>query len=70
MYVLYSLYLCQQKLGDPIQERCWEAQERPAAFEDLGRALQHYRKFLDLYANKVRFVRHEMSCWLNVAVIQ
>ncbi|XP_071511676.1 97 kDa heat shock protein-like [Diadema antillarum] len=39
-----------QKHGNPIVSRYTEAQERPAAFEELGKALVVYRKVLNQYA--------------------
>ncbi|CAH1776947.1 unnamed protein product [Owenia fusiformis] len=41
-----------KKIGDPVVRRNYEAQCRPAAFDELGRSLQIIRKALDLYANK------------------
>ena len=40
-------------MGDPVVNRCKEDQARPKAFEELGQALQHFRKVLDLYKQKV-----------------
>ena len=42
-----------QKLGQPIVERCKEAGERPAAFDEFGHSLQQIRKAVDLYHSKV-----------------
>lgn len=50
-----------QNLGQPIQERYTEFEERPRAFEELGRQLQQYMKIVEAYKTKVRL------CWINVA---
>lgn len=42
-----------QKLGQPIQERYAEAEERPKAFEELGKQIQQYMKFVEAYKTKV-----------------
>ncbi|XP_014665007.1 PREDICTED: 97 kDa heat shock protein-like [Priapulus caudatus] len=47
-----------KKLSDPIATRWREMQERPKAFEDLGGALQRYRKALDLYEKKDEKYEH------------
>ncbi|XP_054909471.1 heat shock 70 kDa protein 4L [Poeciliopsis prolifica] len=39
-------------LGEPIQERHRESEERPRAFEELGKKLQLYMKFVDSYKQK------------------
>ncbi|KAJ8028256.1 97 kDa heat shock protein [Holothuria leucospilota] len=39
-----------RKLGDPVVKRETEANVRPQAFEEFGRSLQLYRKFLDQYS--------------------
>ncbi|XP_060073295.1 heat shock 70 kDa protein 4-like [Ylistrum balloti] len=41
-----------KKMGNPIQERFSEFQERPQAFEEFGKAVMLVRKFLDLCAQK------------------
>lgn len=41
-----------KKLGQPIQDRYREYEERPKAFEDLGRQLQHYMKIVEAYKTK------------------
>ena len=43
-----------QKLGDPVAMRHREAELRPAAFDELGRALQQVRKTVAAYDAKVR----------------
>ncbi|XP_054453020.1 heat shock 70 kDa protein 4b [Anoplopoma fimbria] len=41
-----------KKLGQPIQERYTEAEERPRAFEELGKQIQQYMKFVEAYKMK------------------
>uniref|UniRef100_A0A3P8WB92 Heat shock protein 4b n=1 Tax=Cynoglossus semilaevis TaxID=244447 RepID=A0A3P8WB92_CYNSE len=41
-----------KKLGQPIQERYAEAEERPKAFEELGKQIQQYMKFVEAYKTK------------------
>ncbi|XP_061542586.1 heat shock 70 kDa protein 4b [Phycodurus eques] len=36
-----------KKLGQPIQERYTESEERPKAFEELGKQIQQYMKFVE-----------------------
>lgn len=43
-----------QKLGQPIQERFMEAEERPKAYEELGKQIQQYMKFVEAYKMKVQ----------------
>uniref|UniRef100_A0A7N8XAJ4 Heat shock protein 4a n=1 Tax=Mastacembelus armatus TaxID=205130 RepID=A0A7N8XAJ4_9TELE len=38
-----------KKIGQPIYERYIESEERPKAFEDLGRQLQMYMKIIEAY---------------------
>ncbi|ESP02149.1 hypothetical protein LOTGIDRAFT_111562 [Lottia gigantea] len=38
--------------GDPIKTRYQEAQVRPAVFDELGKSILQYRKFLDEWAKK------------------
>uniref|UniRef100_A0A8C3ATC1 Heat shock protein 4b n=1 Tax=Cyclopterus lumpus TaxID=8103 RepID=A0A8C3ATC1_CYCLU len=40
------------KLGQPIKERYSEAEERPKAFEELGKQIQQYMKFVEAYKMK------------------
>ncbi|KAI8507700.1 Heat shock 70 kDa protein 4L [Branchiostoma belcheri] len=47
-----------KKTGEPVRARYKEELERPAAFEDLGKMLQQYRKVLDLYAQKDEKYNH------------
>ncbi|CAB1453592.1 unnamed protein product [Pleuronectes platessa] len=41
-----------KKLGQPIQERYMEAEERPKAFEEFGRQIQMYMKIIEAYKAK------------------
>ncbi|XP_034033927.1 heat shock 70 kDa protein 4a [Thalassophryne amazonica] len=41
-----------KKMGQPIQDRHLEAEERPKAFEELGRQLQMYMKTTEAYKAK------------------
>lgn len=41
-----------KKLGQPIQERYTEAEQRPKAFEELGKQIQQYMKFVEAYKMK------------------
>lgn len=41
-----------KKLGQPIQERYMEAEERPKSFEELGKQIQQYMKFVEAYKMK------------------
>lgn len=45
-----------QRLGQPIQDRHREHEDRPRAFEELGKKLQLYMKFVDSYKQKVNFL--------------
>ncbi|XP_037550930.1 heat shock 70 kDa protein 4L [Nematolebias whitei] len=46
-----------QRFGQPIQDRHRENEDRPRAFEELGKKLQLYMKFVDSYRQKdERFV--------------
>lgn len=42
-----------QKLGQPILERYMEAEERPKAFDEMGKQIQQYMKFVEAYKMKV-----------------
>lgn len=53
-----------QSLGQPIQERYTEFEERPKAFDELGRQLQQYMKIVEAYKTKVSL------CWINVTYIR
>uniref|UniRef100_A0A673MZL2 Heat shock 70 kDa protein 4-like n=1 Tax=Sinocyclocheilus rhinocerous TaxID=307959 RepID=A0A673MZL2_9TELE len=41
-----------KRLGQPIQERYTEFEERPKAFDELGRLLQQYMKIVEAYKTK------------------
>uniref|UniRef100_H3APY0 Heat shock 70 kDa protein 4 n=1 Tax=Latimeria chalumnae TaxID=7897 RepID=H3APY0_LATCH len=41
-----------KKLGEPIQTRYRESEERPRAFEELGKQIQQYMKIIQAYKNK------------------
>ncbi|MEQ2286410.1 Heat shock 70 kDa protein 4L [Ameca splendens] len=41
-----------KRFGEPIQERHRDSEERPRAFEELGKKLQLYMKFVDCYKQK------------------
>uniref|UniRef100_A0A3Q2QGD7 Heat shock protein family A (Hsp70) member 4 like n=1 Tax=Fundulus heteroclitus TaxID=8078 RepID=A0A3Q2QGD7_FUNHE len=41
-----------KRFGEPIQERHRESEDRPRAFEELGKKLQLYMKFVDFYKQK------------------
>ncbi|CAH1268173.1 HSPH1 [Branchiostoma lanceolatum] len=47
-----------KKTGEPVRARFKEELERPAAFEELGKMLQQYRKVLDLYTQKDEKYNH------------
>lgn len=47
-----------QKLGQPIVDRYEAHNALPAAFEDFGKIITHYRKILDLYKNKDEKYEH------------
>uniref|UniRef100_A0A8B9KRF3 Heat shock protein family A (Hsp70) member 4 n=1 Tax=Astyanax mexicanus TaxID=7994 RepID=A0A8B9KRF3_ASTMX len=42
-----------KKLGQPIQERAMEAEERPRAFEELGKQIQQYMKIIEAYKDEL-----------------
>ncbi|XP_013869114.1 heat shock 70 kDa protein 4L [Austrofundulus limnaeus] len=41
-----------KRFGQPIQDRHRESEDRPRAFEELGKKLQLYMKFIDSYRQK------------------
>lgn len=43
-----------QSLGQPIQERYLESEERPKAFEEMGKQIQQYMKIVEAYKTKVQ----------------
>uniref|UniRef100_A0A4W5NFA8 Heat shock protein 4a n=1 Tax=Hucho hucho TaxID=62062 RepID=A0A4W5NFA8_9TELE len=47
-----------KKLGQPIQERYIEAEERPKAFDELGRHIQQYMKIVEAYKTKEEQYEH------------
>ncbi|KAM4045829.1 heat shock protein 105 kDa [Anomaloglossus baeobatrachus] len=71
-----------KKHGDPVVERCREAEERPKLFEGLGQRLQHYTKIVEEFKNqgeayehisatdmeKVDKCVHETMQWMNNAM--
>lgn len=48
--ICYALF---QTLGQPIQARFQESEERPKAFEDLGKQIQQYMKAVHAFKAKV-----------------
>ncbi|KAF7668685.1 hypothetical protein LDENG_00294630 [Lucifuga dentata] len=73
-----------KKLGQPIQERHMEAEERPKAYEELGKQIQQYMKFVEAYkmkeeqydhlddadASKVDKLTNDAMIWMNTAMNQ
>lgn len=47
-----------KKFGSPVHERYRESEERPKAFEELGKRLQHYAKIVDEYKYQNEAYRH------------
>uniref|UniRef100_A0A8C5H7U1 Heat shock 70 kDa protein 4-like n=1 Tax=Gouania willdenowi TaxID=441366 RepID=A0A8C5H7U1_GOUWI len=47
-----------KKIGQPVQERCTEAVERPKAFAELGRQIQMYMKIGEAYKAKDELYDH------------
>uniref|UniRef100_A0A8C7SRG3 Heat shock protein 4a n=1 Tax=Oncorhynchus mykiss TaxID=8022 RepID=A0A8C7SRG3_ONCMY len=47
-----------KKLGQPVQERYIEAEERPKAFDELGRHIQQYMKIVEAYKTKEEQYEH------------
>uniref|UniRef100_A0A8C1U091 Heat shock protein 4b n=1 Tax=Cyprinus carpio TaxID=7962 RepID=A0A8C1U091_CYPCA len=47
-----------QSLGQPIQDRYTEFEERPRAFDELGRQLQQYMKIVEAYKTKEELYDH------------
>ncbi|KAL0973751.1 hypothetical protein UPYG_G00210450 [Umbra pygmaea] len=68
-----------KKLGQPIQERYIESEERPRAFEEMGKQIQMYMKIVEAYktkeeqydhldeadVNKVDKMVNEAMIWMN-----
>nr|XP_046261925.1 heat shock 70 kDa protein 4b [Scatophagus argus] len=73
-----------KKLGQPIQERYTEAEERPKAFEEMGKQIQQYMKFIEAYkmkeeqydhldeadVTKVDKLTNDAMIWMNSAMNQ
>ncbi|XP_045887640.1 heat shock 70 kDa protein 4-like isoform X2 [Micropterus dolomieu] len=73
-----------KKLGQPIQERYMEAEERPKAFEELGKQIQQYMKFVEAFkikeeqydhldeadVTKVDKLTNDAMIWMNSAMNQ
>uniref|UniRef100_A0A3Q3E5G8 Heat shock protein 4 like n=1 Tax=Labrus bergylta TaxID=56723 RepID=A0A3Q3E5G8_9LABR len=51
-----------KRFGQPIQDRHREHEDRPRAFEELGKKLQLYMKFVDCFKQKVHHFDLEMGC--------
>ncbi|XP_062340935.1 heat shock 70 kDa protein 4-like [Osmerus eperlanus] len=47
-----------KKLGQPIQDRYMEAEERPKAFDQLGTQIQQYMKVVEAYKTKEELYDH------------
>uniref|UniRef100_A0A672QVT9 Heat shock protein 4a n=1 Tax=Sinocyclocheilus grahami TaxID=75366 RepID=A0A672QVT9_SINGR len=47
-----------KKLGEPIQKRYTEAEERPKALDELGRQIQQYTKVVEAYKAKDELYDH------------
>ncbi|GCB67523.1 heat shock 70 kDa protein 4-like [Scyliorhinus torazame] len=41
-----------KKFGQPIRDRCQEFEDRPRAFDEMGRQMQQYMKIINAYRNK------------------
>lgn len=50
---------CVQTLGQPIQDRHREHEDRPRAFEELGKKLQIYMKILEAFKQKVNIISED-----------
>uniref|UniRef100_A0A8D3E3T2 Heat shock protein 4b n=1 Tax=Scophthalmus maximus TaxID=52904 RepID=A0A8D3E3T2_SCOMX len=66
-----------KKLGQPIKERYTEAEERPKAFEELGKQIQQYMKFEEQYdhldeadVSKVDKLASDAMIWMNSTMNQ
>uniref|UniRef100_A0A3Q2NWX4 Heat shock protein 4a n=1 Tax=Fundulus heteroclitus TaxID=8078 RepID=A0A3Q2NWX4_FUNHE len=73
-----------KKFGQPIQNRYLEAEERPKAFEELGRQIQMYMKIIEAYKAKEEQYDHldelevtrvdkqvnEAMAWMNTKMNQ
>ncbi|CAB1324975.1 unnamed protein product [Coregonus sp. 'balchen'] len=63
-------FVSEAKLGQPIQERYMESEERPRAFDEMGKQIQMYMKIVEAYKtkediNKVDKMVNEAMIWLN-----
>ena len=52
MILLYSCFSV-QRFGQPIEDKHRENEDRPRAFEELGKKLQLYMKAVDCFKQKV-----------------
>lgn len=73
-----------KKLGQPIMDRFMEAEERPKAFDELGKQIQMYMKFVEAYkmkdeqydhldeadVTKVDKLNNEAMIWMNSTMNQ
>uniref|UniRef100_A0A673BVF6 Heat shock protein 4b n=1 Tax=Sphaeramia orbicularis TaxID=375764 RepID=A0A673BVF6_9TELE len=66
-----------KKLGQPIQERFTESEERPKAFDEMGKQIQQYMKFDEQYdhldeadVTKVDKLVNDAMIWMNSAMNQ
>uniref|UniRef100_A0A3Q2FIH1 Heat shock protein 4a n=1 Tax=Cyprinodon variegatus TaxID=28743 RepID=A0A3Q2FIH1_CYPVA len=73
-----------KKIGQPIHDRYMEAEERPKAFEELGRQIQMYMKIIEAYKAKDEQYEHldeldvtrvekqvnEAMAWMNTKMNQ
>ena len=55
-YLTFNFFF-PQKIGTPVKDRHRENQDRPKAFEELGKSLQLISKAVDLYKAKVSIMR-------------
>lgn len=53
-------------MGQPVLDRYMEAEIRPKAFEELGRQIQVYMKFIEAYKAKVTNIEQQRVCFLFV----
>lgn len=58
-------------MGQPVLDRYMESEIRPKAFEELGRQIQVYMKFIEAYKTKVTGTEQQrtsskcMELWQN-----
>lgn len=57
-------------LGQPIQDRHREHEDRPRAFEELGKKLQIYMKALEAFKQKVKInaKKKKIANFLNISM--